>query len=103
MIFDRETKIREICKRNKYSLEYMVYWLSHPFCEIEGCNESAGPPHHIKSRGAGGGDNKENLISLGIKHDRAGIHQMGWKTFADKHGGKVREKIYKAMGYEELL
>lgn len=34
-----------------------------PYCELCGCREGV-QVHHIKSKGSGGGDTPENLISL---------------------------------------
>ncbi len=52
-------------------------------CAVCGC---IGPndPHHIRSRGAGGGDTPENLISLCRSHHNE-IHQTGDTTFTCKY------------------
>lgn len=45
----------------------------HTVCEIPGCGRAAAKtPHHLKTRGAGGGDEWGNLMSLcPICHTRA--------------------------------
>ena len=49
-------------KPNKKLKAYMD---SHPFCEACGTRVSEKAlPHHIKSRGAGGSDEPENLLRL---------------------------------------
>jgi hypothetical protein len=88
------------CKKNGYSKEYMNYWLEHPYCECTGCGILARPPHHIKSRGAGGKDNPENLLSLCLSHHTGGIdsaHVLGWRSFAELNPEHA-DKMYLAMG-----
>jgi len=72
------------CRKHKYSNEYMVFWLRHTKCEVPSCWKWAAAPHHIRSRGAGGGDNPENLLALCTDHHTE-IHQYGWQSFAFLH------------------
>lgn len=44
-----------------------------------------GERHHIKSRGAGGGDEDKNILILCRNHHQE-IHMIGKKTFAKKYG-----------------
>ena len=81
---NREEMIRKICVRNHYSAEYMGYWIQHKWCEVCGADTTE-PPHHIKTRGAGGQDNQENLIELCREH-HIEVHKIGRETFAKKYG-----------------
>lgn len=64
------------------------YRTEHPKCEITGCTNFAGPtPHHIKTRGSGGDDKKQNLLSLCLKH-HSEVHLIGRMTFAKKYNVK---------------
>lgn len=47
------------------------------------CNRPA-ELHHIKTRGAGGGDQPFNLIPLDREHHME-VHQIGLSKFADKY------------------
>lgn len=57
-------------------------------------------PHHVTSRGAGGGDVPENLMPLCQWHHRE-IHQSGTATFALKYP-VVKDWIIAASGVTEL-
>jgi hypothetical protein len=98
-------QIKRHCKARGWSKEYEQYWIGHMHCEISGCKDHwgkikfAAPPHHIKSRGAGGTDEPENLIALCSDHHTFGgdaVHRVGWKTFVKKYP-EVKEKFEKAM------
>lgn len=41
-------------------------------------------PHHLKSRGSGGGDEPDNLLSLCRRHHTE-VHQIGGITFLNKY------------------
>jgi len=41
-------------------------------------------PHHLRTRGASGGDELENLVALCRKH-HVEIHKIGVKTFIDRY------------------
>ena len=41
-------------------------------------------PHHVVTRGAGGGDTVDNLISLCVKH-HSEIHRIGNERFREKY------------------
>ena len=47
--------------------------------------------HHIKTKGSGGDDVDDNLISLCASH-HAEIHSMGIKAFLDAYGMKMSMK-----------
>ena len=66
------------------------YSARHLICEA--CTRRpAGPAHHIKSRGAGGGDDVSNLLSLcGECHTR--IHTEGEGRFV-LHYPRLHRKI----------
>lgn len=48
------------------------------------CATSPSDPHHIRTRGAGGGDSAENLIALCRMHHTE-IHQIGQTSFLIKY------------------
>ena len=76
--------IRTVCKKRKYSNAYRDYWLEHPKCEVYGF-PTLEPPHHIKTRGAGGKDNPGNLITLCHYH-HVEVHKIGRRSFATRYG-----------------
>jgi len=76
--------IMKHCRKYKYSREYMIYWLRHVKCEVPDCPKLAAAPHHIRSRGAGGKDNPENLIALCTDHHRE-IECLGRQRFTYLH------------------
>lgn len=83
-----------------YSKQYMEYAHSHFYCELNCCGRPAEKPHHIKSRGAGGTDDRKNLISLCAEHHTGSgesVHVLGWKTFAIRHP-EVWDRFKEAMG-----
>ena len=84
------------CKKHKYSDTYRDYWIAHQFCEI--CGYHADPPHHIRTRGAGGSDEASNLLSLCTAHHRE-AHTIGVWSFANKYG-QFQEKILEALDLE---
>ena len=53
--------------------------------------------HHIKSKGSGGDDIRENLICLCMKH-HSEIHQIGMKTFFNKYWGDSWIMILNSLG-----
>lgn len=69
-------------------------------------------PCHIKSRGAGGADNPENLLPLCRRH-HSESHSMNWHRFAGKYpvvywalkvrgwGFEKRGGVYKLVRLEE--
>lgn len=52
-----------------------------PYCFI--CGHPA-TFHHLRTKGAGGGDEPENLMALCLMHHRE-AHDKGAKTFANKY------------------
>ena len=85
--------IKDYCKKKGYSEEYAKYWEAHKFCEL--CTSYSSPPHHIKTRGAGGVDDPSNLLALCLPHHNE-VHNIGWKTFGLKYP-KVFMKMNNAM------
>lgn len=77
MITDRDDKILHAARKH-WSAGYVAYWISKPLCEA--CGAVADPPHHIRTRGAGGKDTADNLLSLCIEHHRE-IHATGDRLF----------------------
>jgi hypothetical protein len=69
------------CRKRGYSDVYLEYWQDYSMCEVEGCTEIAEPPHHIRTRGAGGLDVPGNLLAFGVHHHRH-IHNIGPHAFA---------------------
>ncbi len=49
-----------------------------------GAETSISHPHHVKSRGAGGGDTADNLMPLCAEHHRE-IHQIGPSGMGEKY------------------
>lgn len=88
MMLDRYEMARH-GRRKRWSLEYTGYWIEHAYCEV--CGRPAEPPHHIQTRGAGGGDEPDNLMSLCLLHHRE-IHDHGIETFAHDHP-KVAKRL----------
>ncbi|HEC61699.1 MAG TPA: DUF968 domain-containing protein [bacterium] len=91
-------RILRICKRRGYSKQYMVNWMRAWHCTL--CGEVSAPPHHIVSRGAGGSDDKENLLAFCSSHHTE-IHNIGIQTFANKYP-EVKERIVAAIDHEKV-
>lgn len=97
MLTDFIEQVDKYCRKQGFSKEYRDFWKNNRFCEV--CLETCvliwtAAPHHIRTRGAGGDDSAENLLSLCTTHHTE-IHQIGTKTFAERHPC-VAEKIRKA-------
>jgi hypothetical protein len=71
---------RAFCKLHGYSHAYAEYWERHPGCEAR-CGAPSAPPHHVRTRGAGGCDEEWNLLALCAFHHRM-AHSKGIETFA---------------------
>ena len=52
-------------------------------CSIETCYKTA-DSHHLKTRGAGGGDDDHNILALCREH-HSEVHQVGWSRFIEKY------------------
>jgi hypothetical protein len=78
------------CAKHHYSAAYASYWLDHIGCET--CGASSEPPHHIRTRGAGGSDNASNLLALCVKHHRQ-IHDIGDERFGTKHPSLINKIV----------
>lgn len=50
------------------------------------CGDKPCDPHHIKTRGSGGGDETNNLLSLCRKHHTQ-IHQIGFNKMLELYPG----------------
>ena len=82
------------CKKHKYSKQYTDYWVAHPFCF---CGNYSAAPHHIRTRGSGGGDESENLLALCTTHHTE-AHTMGIQSFANKYE-QFYEKIAATLDF----
>lgn len=82
------------CARKGYGKLFATYWAQHPGCEV--CGRESAAPHHIRTRGAGGSDDKGNLLSLCTFH-HAMIHRSGASRFCREYPG-VAEKVKRALG-----
>ena len=91
----RQTIIRKYCKQYDVPLILQRYWEDHPHCEVNHCWRWSDFPHHIRTRGAGGTNNHENLLALCTEHHNE-IHFRGVKTFAADHP-EVEQKILRAL------
>ncbi len=87
------------CKKYKYSKEYTGYWIHHAFCSI--CGNYSAAPHHIRTIGAGGGDEPGNLLSLCTTHHKE-VHTMGVMSFADKYS-QFFDKIIMALSERDAI
>jgi len=86
--------IQRYCKLHGYSAEYATYWLKHPKDEAR-TGVYASAPHHIRSRGAGGGDEAANLLALSWDKHRE-IEKVGVTQFCERHPW-LKEKIEAAL------
>ena len=70
----------------KSRLKQLDYLKRHPYCEacktVGQITMVTGMPHHIKSRGSGGSDEDENLLSLCME-DHNKIHKEGPRRFIE--------------------
>jgi len=87
-------QIQQYCKLHGFSAEYTNYWLTHPRDEAR-TGEFSSPPHHIRTRGAGGGDEPGNLLALSWDKHRE-IEMVGAKEFCIRHPW-LRYKIEVAL------
>lgn len=86
------------CKRHGYSPDYTAYWLRNTHCVV--CGKLSAAPHHLVTRGAGGLDNTENLLSLCTTHHTE-IGQIGIQTFANKYP-VAKNRIAAAIDKEKV-
>ena len=85
--------IWQYCVSKHYSAAYSQYAMEHLVCEA--CHGNAILPHHIRTRGAGGDDDKANLLSLcALCHRR--IHSLGVQRFGFLYP-KLRDKMRRAL------
>ena len=92
-MLDRDDKVL-MAARKHWSAAYVGYWIDKPSCEA--CGIPAEPPHHIRTRGAGGSDDAGNLLSLCVVHHKQ-AHTEGVETFAARYP-KLAGKIRRALG-----
>lgn len=88
----------EIQKRTRIKDKKMIAMMRKPHCER--CRSRAyGEPHHIFTRGSGGGDIRENLIQLCIDcHIGAHDSRVGQRELIDivaQREGKTSDEIVK--------
>ena len=86
------------CKKHKYSKQYTDYWVAHPFCF---CGNYSAAPHHIRTRGAGGGDEAKNLLAFCTSHHTE-VGTIGILTFAKKYG-QFYDKIITALSERDAI
>ena len=94
-MLDRDEKMA-MAARKHWSAAYTGFWMDSPGCAADGCGEPSEPPHHIRTRGAGGSDDSYNLLPLCVSHHRE-IHTIGCKLFMFRHP-RTRGKITRALG-----
>ena len=93
---DAEDK-RAIGKKQKWSDQYIQYWINYPNCEI--CYSYSSAPAHIKSRGAGVNDSENNLLSLCLScHTKQ--HTQGW-AWVISQAPFLKEKIQ--LWHQDLM
>ena len=92
---------RQYCKELGYSALYAEYWVKHPGCEYPGCGVPSEPPHHVRTRKAGGTDSPGNLIAYCLRHHRMahtrGDLQMG------RQSPNLEAKIARAKGIKSCV
>ncbi len=71
------------------------YRKDHPLCEACKVVKHADAVHHIRTRGAGGDNVPENLLSLCAEH-HGEVHAMGLRRFITTHPD-LADKVQKAM------
>ncbi len=91
--------IAKHCKKYKYSKSYQAYWTAYPFCEV--CGNFSAAPHHIRTRGAGGGDEAKNLLAFCTSHHTE-VGTIGILTFAKKYG-EFYDKIITALSEQDAI
>jgi hypothetical protein len=84
------------CKVHGYGDKYAAYWCAHPSCEAR-CGAPSAPPHHVRTRGAGGRDDDGNLLALCAFHHRM-AHSKGIETFAGLYPN-IADKIAGALAH----
>jgi len=72
---------------HKTSVACRHYGKDNPWCEV--CGSPWIHVHHIRSRGAGGDDEAENLMSLCPEHHTE-YHTIGGRAFGQKYGLEAR-------------
>lgn len=85
-----------LTKHKRITDRKMIAMMRKPYCEY--CRGRAtGEPHHVFTRGSGGGDIRENLVQLcgschTLAHD-GGIHQMALVALIARREGKTKDEI----------
>lgn len=80
--------------RKHWSAAYTQHWIDNPACAV--CTDPSEPPHHVRTRGAGGTDDAVNLLNLCAVHHRQ-IHDAGVTTFMARYPA-LRARITRALG-----
>ena len=81
--------------RPKHTKKLMEYKKANPYCEVCKLPKRAYQAHHIRTRGAGGDDDPENLLALCDMHHKE-IHYQGNETFMQSNP-HMRKKIEAAL------
>lgn len=67
-------------------------------CEIKGCKKWAmKSPHHLITRGAGGSNEKVNLIYLCAEH-HVEVHNIGRWSFVERYG--IGKRLQDAINFK---
>jgi 5-methylcytosine-specific restriction endonuclease McrA len=66
------------------------------------CGQSPSDIDHIKTRGSGGGDNPNNLLTVCRVH-HSERHSLGLRRFVEKHSQVRRELIAKGWKFDPVL
>jgi hypothetical protein len=71
--------------------------------KCEACGKGNAHPHHLVSRGAGGLDVEENLLTLCFTHHVGdeGVHRKGLTWLANKYGNVKQALLLKGWRYSE--
>lgn len=78
-------------KPTRVTDEAYKQWIREQPCIVCG-SPPPSDPHHVKSRGAGGGDD-QMVPTCRICHTTGGT--IGWKTFEAKYGVNLRSEALK--------
>jgi len=98
---ERRIKDRSVIQAIREEAEYQCEYVD-PATGLRCDREALGEPHHIRTRGAGGSDIRENLIQLCGEHHRA-VHDGHLnrhfliQVVANREG-KTVEEIYNILG-----
>lgn len=98
-----KTRLRPVNPRRRAKLRvkdfgHRARWLMDMPCCVPGCSLHSGPPHHVKTRGAGG--TKRNQVPICWEHHME-IHSLGKTSFERKYGLNLTELAVHYCGLYE--